>query len=118
MRLAMRQLVDLFKPLCETLILVTHTKDKQIRSNGTEISEVSVDLAGKTGDIICGEADAIGLIYRQDNKTFLTFKGGDGTIKEARSPHLRGKEFVVGISDKEDNVKFDSSKIFLPVAEK
>lgn len=114
LRLAIRQLIDMFKPLCETLILVTHTKDKQIRVDGSDISEVSVDLAGKTSDIICGEADAVGLIYRKDNKTILTFKGGDNTIKEARSPHLRGKEFVVGVSDKEDNVKFNSSKIFLP----
>ena len=31
MRKAMRQLIDMFKPLCESLILVTHVKDKQIK---------------------------------------------------------------------------------------
>lgn len=31
MRKAIRQLIDMFKPLCETLILVCHVKDKQIK---------------------------------------------------------------------------------------
>ena len=113
MRKAIRQLIDMFKPLCETLILVCHVKDKQIRKNGEEMSEMAVDLAGKTGDIICGEADAIGLIYRDGNKTYISFEGGDNTIREARSPHLRGKKFLVGESDKDNNVTFNSSEIFI-----
>ena len=38
-------MIDMFKPLCETLILVTHVKDKQIRKDAQEMSELSVDLA-------------------------------------------------------------------------
>lgn len=113
MRKAIRQLIDMFKPLCETLILVTHIKDKQIRKNGEEMSEMAVDLAGKTGDIICGEADAIGYIYREGNKTFLSFEGGDNIIKEARPLHLRGKKFLVAESNENNEVKFDVSKIFI-----
>jgi hypothetical protein len=30
-RQALRKLIDMFKPLCETLVLVTHIKDKQIK---------------------------------------------------------------------------------------
>lgn len=100
-------------PICETLILVCHTKDKQIRVNGEEMSEMSVDLAGKTADIVCGEADAVGYIYRESNKTYLSFEGGDNTIREARPLHLRGKKFLVAESDADNNVKFDSSKLFL-----
>ncbi len=59
-RQAVREMIDMFKPYCETLILIAHTKDKQIQKNGTEMSEMSVDMCGKLGDIICGEADAIG----------------------------------------------------------
>ena len=107
-------MIDMFKPLCETLILVTHVKDKQIRKDSQEMSELSVDLAGKTGDIICGEADAIGMIYRDGNKTYVAFEGGDNTIKEARCPHLRGKKILVAESNENDNdVKFDTSKIFI-----
>ena len=93
LRKAIRQMIDMFKPLCETLILVTHVKDKQIRKDSQEMSEVSVDLAGKTGDIICGEADAIGMIYRDGNKTYISFEGGDNTIKEADAHTLEVKRF-------------------------
>lgn len=113
MRKAIRQLIDMFKPLCETLILVCHVKDKQIQKNGQEMSEMAVDLAGKTGDIICGEADAVGYLYREGNKTYLSFEGGDNTVKEARPLHLRGKKILVAESNEDNEVKFDTSKIFI-----
>ena len=113
LREAVKKLIFMFKPLCETLILVAHVKDKQIKKNGQEMNEMSVDLAGKLGDIICGEADAIGLIYRDGNKTIISFEGGDDTIKEARSKHLRGKKFVVGTSNEDGDLTIDMSKIFL-----
>lgn len=113
LRKAVRELVDMFKPFCETLILVAHVKDKQIRVNGEEMSEMAVDLAGKLGDIICGEADAIGYIYRQGNKTYVSFEGGDNTIREARPLHLRGKKFVVAESDENNNVKVDLSQVLI-----
>lgn len=112
-RKAMRRLIDMFKPLCETLILVTHIKDKTIKKDGEEVSEMSIDLAGKLSDIICGEADAVGNIYRQGNKTYLSFEGGDNTIREARSPHLRGKKFLIAESDENNEVKFNTNGIFL-----
>lgn len=113
LRKAVRQLVDMFKPLCETLILVTHVKDKTIRRDAEEVSEMSIDLAGKLADIICGEADAVGTIYRQGNKTYLSFQSGDDVIREARSLHLRGKKFVVGESDENNNVVFSAKEILL-----
>lgn len=112
-RKAMRKLIDMFRPLCETLILITHIKDKTIRRNDEEVSEMSIDLAGKTGDIICGEADAVGMIYREGNKTYLSFEGGDNTIREARPLHLRGKKFLIAESNENNEVKFDASKIFI-----
>lgn len=113
MRSAIKEMVTMFRPLCDTLILVCHVKDKQIKKNDEETTEMSVDLAGKTGDIICGEADAIGYVTRQDNKTVISFKGGDNNIRGSRPLHLREKEFVVAESDTEGNVKVDMSKIFL-----
>ena len=88
-------------------------KDKQIKKDGEEMSEMSVDLAGKLGDIICGEADAIGYIYREKNNTIISFEGGDNTIREARPLHLRGKKIVVATSDEDNNIKVDMSKIFV-----
>lgn len=112
-RMAIKEMIDMFRPYCETLILVAHVKDKQIKRDGKEMSEMSVDLAGKAADIICGEADAIGFIYREGNKTYISFEGGDDTIREARPLHLRGKKFCVAESDEQNNIKIDMSKIFI-----
>lgn len=113
MRKAVREMVDMFKPYCETLILVAHVKDKQIRVESGEMTEMSVDLSGKTGDIICGEADAIGYIYREGKDTIMSFEGGEGSIREARPLHLRGKKFVVISSNEDNELTVDLSKVFL-----
>ena len=112
LRQALKEMVNMFKPLCDTLILVCHVKDKQIKKNDEETTEMAVDLAGKTGDIICGEADAIGYVSRQDKKTILSFKGGDNNIRGSRPLHLREKSFVVAESDDNGNLKVDMSEIF------
>lgn len=113
LRKALKEVIHMFRDYCETLILVCHVKDKQIQMNGAESTELVVDLAGKLGDIICGEADAVGYIYREGNKTIMSFEGGEGHIREARPIHLRGKKFVVGESDKENNLTMNMSKIFI-----
>ena len=112
MRKALKEMVTMFTPLCDTLILVCHVKDKQIKKNDTETTEMLVDLAGKVGDLICGEADAIGYVSRQDNKTILSFKGGDNNIRGSRPLHLREKQFIVAESDDDGNLKVDMSEIF------
>lgn len=112
-RNAMKEMVNMFKPLCDTLILVCHVKDKQIKKNDEETTEMSVDIAGKTGDIICGEADAIGYVSRQANKTLISFMGGDNAIRGSRPLHLREKVFQVAESDDKGNIKVDMSQIFL-----
>ena len=113
LRQALKEVIHMFQPYCNKLILVCHVKYKQIQMNGAESNELVVDLAGKLGDIICGEADAVGFIYRDANKTIISFEGGTGHIREARPLHLRGKSFVVGESDADNNLKMDMSKIFL-----
>lgn len=112
-RQALKEMINMFKPLCDTLILVCHVKDKQIKKNDEETTEMAVDLAGKTGDIICGEADAIGYVARQDNKTLISFVGGDNAIRGSRPLHLREKVFQVAESDDKGNIKVDMSQIFL-----
>lgn len=113
LRNALKEVIHMFQPYCGTLILVCHVKDKQIQMNGEESSKLVVDLAGKLGDIICGEADAVGFVYREGNKTYISFEGGAGDIREARPLHLRGKQFIVGESDENNNLKMDMSKIFI-----
>ncbi|MBQ7819956.1 MAG: AAA family ATPase [Bacteroidales bacterium] len=113
LRQAVRKVIDMFRGLCESLILITHTKDRMINFEGTEVNEIAIDLAGKLGDILCGEADAIGYVYRKKNETIISFEGGEGTVREARATHLRGKKIVVAESDDNNNITFYMDRIFL-----
>lgn len=112
-RTAVKKILDEFKSLCETLILVAHVKEKLISIDGTEMNEMDIELSGKLSDIICGEADCVGYLYRKGRDTFLTFKGGSDILREARPIHLRGKEFKVISSDDDNNITVDLSQIFI-----
>ena len=114
LRTAVRKVIDMFRSLCETCILVAHVKDKLVNVEGEEMSEMTLDLTGKLGDILCGEADAIGYVYRKKNETIISFEGGMNSIREARPIHLRGKKIVIGESDENNNLTFHWDKIFLP----
>lgn len=103
-RQAVRKVIDMFKELTDEFILVGHVKDVQIDNNGEELTEMALDLVGKLSSIICGEADAVGYLYRKDLETHISFKGGDGTIKEARAPHLRGQDIVIATGNEDGTI--------------
>lgn len=111
-RQAVRKVIDMFKDLCDEFILVGHVKDTQVNKDGEELSEMSLDLVGKLSSIICGEADAVGFLYRKGNETHISFKGGDGTPKEARAPHLRGQDVVITTGDEDGNLTTYWDKIY------
>lgn len=113
-RQAVKKVIDMFRKLCEEFILVGHTKDKLVNKEGEELSEMQLDLAGRLSDIICGEADAIGYVYRKKNQTLISFQGGENNIVEARAPHLRGKTVVIAESDESGKITTDWNKIYLP----
>lgn len=114
LRQAVRKVIDMFRELCDNFILIGHTKDKMINKEGEELTEMALDLVGKLGDIICGEADAVGYIYRKKNETIISFEGGDNTVREARAPHLRGQKIVIAESDENNNVIVHWDRIYLP----
>lgn len=111
---AVRKVIDMFRDLCDNFILIGHLKDKMINKEGEELSEMSLDLVGKLANIICGEADAVGYVYRKKNETHISFEGGDNSVREARAPHLRGKNIVIAESDDNNNIKVYWDKIYLP----
>lgn len=111
---AVRKAIDMFRDLCDNFILIGHLKDKMINKEGEELSEMSLDLVGKLANIICGEADAVGYVYRKKNETHISFEGGDNSVREARAPHLRGKNIVIAESDDNNNIKVYWDKIYLP----
>jgi hypothetical protein len=112
LRQAVKQMIEMFIPLCDSLILVCHVKDKQIQKNEVEMTQMEIDLSGKLSAIISGQADAIGYVYREGTKTYISFEGGDNIIREARSPHLRNKKFMIADSSKGDP-KFNASQLFV-----
>ena len=111
-RQAVRKVIDMFKELCDEFILVGHVKDVQIDKDGEEVSEMALDLVGKLSAIICGEADAVGFVYRKGNETHISFKGGDGTIKEARAPHLRGQDVVIATGNDDGTITTYWDKVY------
>ena len=111
---AVRKVIDMFRDLCDNFILIGHTRDKLINKEGEELSEMSLDLVGKLANIICGEADAVGYVYRKRNETHISFEGGDNSVREARAPHLRGKNIVIAESDENNDIKIYWDKIYLP----
>ena len=110
---AICDVISWFQNYCETIILVCHTKDKNIQKAGSEMNEMSVDLLGKTGDVICSMADAVGFMYRDSEGTHLSFEAGDNVIRGARAEHLRNRDFVVITCDKDNKIVVDNSKIFI-----
>ena len=71
LREAVKKVINMFKELCDQFILIGHTKDKIINKEGEELTEMAIDLVGKLGDIVCGEADAVGYVYRKKNQTII-----------------------------------------------
>ena len=113
-REAVKKVISMFRNLCDNFILIGHTKDKIINKEGEELSEMALDLVGRLSDIVCGEADAVGYIYRKKNETHISFEGGDNTIREARAPHLRGNNIIIAESDENNNINVYWNKIYLP----
>jgi hypothetical protein len=79
----------------ERIIYMGHLKDKMLEKNGKEVSAKDIDLTGKIRNIACANADAIGYLYREENKTILSFKTAQDVICGARPEHLRDKEITM-----------------------
>jgi len=111
-RNAFQRVVNIFRGLTDSLILVGHTKDRTINRDGKELSENLLDLSGKLSDITSSKADALGFVYRKKNETIVNFNGGDNLIVEARPAHLRGKEIVIADSDENGVITTYWDRIF------
>lgn len=112
LRQAVQKVISMFRELCDEFILIGHVKDVMIDNNGEELSEMALDLVGKLSSIVCGEADAVGLVYRKGNETHISFKGGDGTIKEARARHLQGEDIVIATGNEDKSITTYWNKIY------
>lgn len=112
-REAMISVINDLKEVCDTLIILGHVKAKSIEKEGKEIDERSLDLTGKLASIVCSQVDAIGYMYRKENKTIINFKPSESLICGARSNHLKEKEITVITSDEDLNLTVDWSEVFI-----
>jgi hypothetical protein len=91
-RLKVMKMINAFKKVFPRLIIVGHRKKSMIGETTTEVSTSSLDLTGKLRNLVCGDSDAIGYVFRDENNDLkISFQGSDELEVGSRSPHLRGK---------------------------
>jgi hypothetical protein len=113
LRNAILLIVQELEELCETLIISAHTKDKIVEFQGKELAQRMIDLAGKTPSILCSKSDAIGYVYRKDNKTIVNFQTAESLSVGARPEHLKNQEIVLLESDENGEFISHWDKIFV-----
>tara|TARA_B100000035_G_scaffold310777_1_gene319187 strand:- start:1034 stop:1741 length:708 start_codon:yes stop_codon:yes gene_type:complete len=88
--------------LADHVIFVGHLKDKYLTKNGKEVKANDLSLSGKLREITCANADAIGLVYRGEETTKISFDSTSDDTAGSRCEHLRGLD-----------AELDWSKIFI-----
>jgi len=91
LRMAYKKWLDRLSKLADHVILVGHLKDKVIEKKGKEVTSKDLDLTGKIRGITCANADAIGYVFREGDKTMISFDAGQDVNAGSRCDHLKGK---------------------------
>ena len=91
LRIAYKKWIDRLNKLADHIILVGHLKDKMLEKKGKEVAVKDLDLTGKLKQITCANADAVGYIYREDDKTMVSFNSLDDITAGSRCDHLKGQ---------------------------
>jgi hypothetical protein len=91
LRMAYKKWIDRLSILADHIILVGHLKDKMLEKKGKEVAVKDLDLTGKLKQITCANADAVGYIYRDEDKTMVSFNSLDDITAGSRCAHLKGK---------------------------
>ena len=113
LREAMDVILNEIEPLCDTLIILGHLKGKFVELKGKEMEARGLALTGKIASILCSQVDAIGYVYRDDNKTLVNFAPSESLIVGSRPEHLKNKTITLIESDKDGKLTIDWSKIFI-----
>jgi hypothetical protein len=113
LREAMDVILNEIEPLCDTLIILGHLKGKFVEKEGKEMESRGLALTGKIASILCSQVDAIGYVYRDDNKTLVNFAPSESLIVGSRPDHLKNQTITLIESDKDGKLTIDWSKIFI-----
>jgi hypothetical protein len=113
LREAMDVILNEIEQLCDTLIILGHLKGKFIEKEGKEMEARGLALTGKIASILCSQVDAIGYVYREENKTLVNFAPSESLVVGSRPDHLKNKTITLIESDDNGNLTIDWSKIFI-----
>lgn len=113
LREALSLILNEIEGLCDTLIILGHLKGKLVEKEGKEMESRGLALTGKIASILCSQVDAIGYMYREENKTLINFAPSESLIVGSRPIHLKNQIITVIESDDKGNLKIDWSKIFV-----
>ena len=91
LRMAYKKWLTRLNTLADHVILVGHLKDRVIEKKGKEVTAGDLDLTGKIRGITCANADAIGYIFREEDKTMISFDAGQDINAGSRCDHLKGQ---------------------------
>ena len=93
--------------------MVGHVKEKDVIKESGSFTEKSINLTGRTKDILCSWCDAIGLVYRDENRTVINFAPSESLVAGSRQKHLIGQQIEVAVSDENYDITVDWSRIFI-----
>tara|TARA_R100001129_G_scaffold118923_1_gene82405 strand:+ start:551 stop:1222 length:672 start_codon:yes stop_codon:yes gene_type:complete len=83
------------KKIFPHVIIIGHRKwARAVVDSKAIVEPESLDLTGKLKNMLMADCDAIGYVYRDDEKgkLMVSFKANEALEAGSRSPHLRGKE--------------------------
>jgi hypothetical protein len=87
--------IKVMKQIFPHVIIIGHRKwARAIVDSKAIVEPESLDLTGKLKNMLMADCDAIGYVYRDDEKgdLMVSFKANEALEAGSRSPHLRGKE--------------------------
>ena len=87
--------IHFLKEIFPHVIIVGHRKwARAVVDSKAIVEPESLDLTGKLKNMLMADCDAIGYVYRDEEKgnLMVTFQSNDALEAGSRSPHLKGKE--------------------------
>ena len=87
--------VGILKTIFPHVIIIGHRKwARAVVDSKAIVEPESLDLTGKLKNMLMADCDAIGYVYRDEDKgnLMVSFKANESLEAGSRSPHLKGKE--------------------------
>ena len=112
-REAISIILNEIEQLCDTLIILGHLKSKFVEKEGKEMEARGLALTGKIAAILCSQVDAIGYVYRDENKTLVNFAPSESLVVGSRPDHLKNKTITLIESDDNGKLTINWDEIFI-----